>query len=174
MISGLIILLLRGHEMDDTQVLFLLINTHNNTHKNKDNWDIQDTIMQHCVQKLIFCHSESLWVKRPTMWEAQWLRGEEVLGTREGADQKLRGWWDAWSGSGRVTALHNTYSRHRESGWEETSVLPYSQRMRNVKCSNNRHFIYSSIHLTTVYSQAGSVIDFLKFLLCIDLFISYF
>lgn len=40
------------------------------------------------------------------LWEAGCLRGEEVSGKNEGADQKLRGWWDARWGSSCVTALH--------------------------------------------------------------------
>lgn len=29
----------------------------------------------------------------------------------EGVDQKLRGWWDAWRGSGHVTPLHKSFTQ---------------------------------------------------------------
>lgn len=80
-------------------------------------------------------------------WEADWLRGEEVAGKNEGADQKLRGWWDARLGSSCVTALHKDLRRQRGSGSEviSMSVLPaHSERARDAGYSNSVQFIHPS------------------------------
>lgn len=73
-------------------------------------------------------------------WEAGGPRGERVAGKNEGADQKLRGWWDARLGSSCVTALHKGLRRQRGSGSEVISEPPAcALRARDVDYSNNEH-----------------------------------
>ncbi len=72
-----------------------------------------------------------------------------MAGKNEGADQKLRGWWDARLGSSCVTALHKGLRRQRGSGSEviSVSVLPArSERARDAGYSNNVQFSHPSIH----------------------------
>lgn len=101
-------------------------------------------------------------------WPCGRPRGEEVPGKNKGADQTLRRWWDAPSGSSRVKTLHKALLRHRGSGSEVMSVKSRrsclcTRRTRAVKCLNNVQCICPSSHPGTLketsHTQRFSLAD---------------
>lgn len=95
-----------------------------------------------------------------------------MAGKNEGADQKLRGWWDARLGSGCVTALHKGLRRQKGSGSEVISVesphsCPRTRRGREMRTIQTMYS--SSIHPHLTEQSRLPVVDFIyDFFILVD------